>query len=341
MLNIFLRLTAVTISVIALFGFLGCSDEPEEQQTQTRQIQNRILVLRNSSSYGELINSQLLKGIETVKSDISDTRIEISRRFSSEDSFRVTIENFIRSNGDFVIATGTLYSDAFLQIALDNPDVNFAILDGEIFDIDNDSNIVSYIYDSYAMGYYAGVIAAHLSQTGHVAYIGGYEDSTRSRYGEGFRRGVSSVRNNVRVRNKYVGETDDGFDYPEMAYIIANEKYLGNIDIIAHNAKNSAEGIFEAAIDNQKFVIGYGIDETIMVEDIDKRIFYTSVIKRYDVGVDLAIRNFLSGFVGGNLVLDGRHDAIDHTLNSANNDIQTIEDHLIALKLEMKEWRYR
>ncbi len=340
MLNIFLRLTAVTLLVIALIGFVGCSDEDEEQQTQTRQIHNRILVLRNSSSYGDVINSQLLKGIENVKSDISDTRIEISRRFSSEDSFRVTIENFIRSNGDFVIATGNLYSDAFFQIALDNPDVKFAVLDGEISDIDKDSNIVSYIYDSYTMGYYAGVIAGHLSQTGYVAYIGGYKDNTRERYEEGFRRGVTSVRNNVRVRDKYVGETEDGFDYPEMAYIIADEKYLGNIDIIAHNAKNSAEGIFEAAIDNQKFVIGYGIDETIMVEDIDKRIFYTSVIKRYDVGVDMAIRNFLSGFVGGNLVLDGRHDAIDHTLNSANEDIQTIEDYLIALKLEMKEWRY-
>jgi basic membrane protein A and related proteins len=330
--------------LLGLLLITGCnqknSNTTDGNDMQNTATQRKILIVRNGSTEASFINQQILEGVNQVKTEIDNARIEISSPYQDAQALRTDLENFIKNRGEFVLLTDPRHSQVILDMAVGYPKVKFAILDGEIYPILDNGNVVSHIYDSYQIGYYMGYIAGKLSQTKNVLWIGGYEDDIRKDSADGFARGVTRSQTKTRVNREYIGPTKDGFESPQLAAAIANRYYLRGIDIIAHDAGTSAKGIFESAVKNQKFVIGNGVDQINQVGEYEGRIFYTSVIKRYDMGVNLAIKNLLSDFQSGNLYLDFRHEAIGIVIHDANPAIADLQDDLSELKEEIKNWKY-
>jgi basic membrane protein A and related proteins len=333
--GVFMKKLQFGILVILLILSVGCARENKSnEEVVNLPNQKKILILRNSSPYGEIINQQILEGVEKVKNEIDHVIIEISKKTADLQEKQNIIKDFARDGGEFVIVTDNLYNQMILDFSKEYPNMKFAMIDGDIYDINPEGNVVSYIYDPYQIGYLMGFISGKLTENGKVSFIGGYKDNIRSQVELGFTRGVQKAGRRIERKIQYVGPTREAFNRPEFAQTMANRNYLEGFDIIAHDAGESSRGIFDAAIKNQKFVIGYGVDQSLTVGDYERKIFYTSVIKRYDVGIDLSIRNFLLDFKGGNYYLDLRHQGIDYVITD-NSKVQGLKDVLENLKEEI------
>ncbi len=323
---------------ILLILSIGCSRGNERNDSvENLPKQKQILILRNSSRSGDIINQQILQGVEKVKTEIDHVRIEISKKPTDLEDMKNILNDFAREGGEFVIGTDPFYYQQLFEASKEYPNMKFAIIDGEIYDIEENGNMVSYIYEPYQMGYLMGFISGKLSESGKIAFIGGFKDDIRIELEQGFIRGINMPQRYLNRRIQYVGPTREGFSSPEFAYTIANRNYLEGFDIIAHSAGESDRGIFEAAVKNQKYVIGYGVDQSLEVGDYEKRIFYSSVIKKYDIGIELSIFNFLSEFQGGNYYLDLRHQAIDYVISSDDIRMEALIKELEELKKKLNE----
>lgn len=86
---------------------------------------------------------------------------------------------------DLIYAPGNQYTDAILQAAEEYPDIAFALLNGGADTPEKaaNGNVTSLLPDAQQVGWIAGILAALMTETGKVAFIGGMEiDTTKGKY---------------------------------------------------------------------------------------------------------------------------------------------------------------
>ncbi len=206
---------------------------------------------------------------------------------------------------DVVVAVGFMMQDAVTKVAPQFPNVKFITID---FSVDA-PNVESFLFSENQGAYLAGYLAAAMSKTGKVGFVGGIPIPPVERYQYGYEAGIQTynVLNgaNVQILSGYVGSFDD----PAAGKAMTNSQFSEGADIVFAAAGLSGLGTIEAAKDAGPghFAIGVDQDQDYLAPGY----VLTSAMKRVDVAVFDGIQSVINGtFKAGTVTLTLKDDGV-------------------------------
>lgn len=198
--------------------------------------------------------------------------------------------NFVDEGYDLVIAHGSQFGDAMIRVADTYPD-NYFFVYGKA-PVDNYSENIGFVDTAvYTATYACGYLAAKMSTSGVIGYIGGTESAGQLSMMNGFKQGAKDAREDINVLSIMTGNTDDTALGKESAISMIDQK----ADVIMHAADTTGLGVIEACNEKNVYVIGYGSDQHDMAPDL----MLTSVVEIVPPVIASQVDRINSGEFGG------------------------------------------
>ena len=225
---------------------------------------------------------------------------------ASDADYNTNLNNLIRRDFDLVFGVGYMMDDATSEIASENPDKMISIIDSAV----DAPNVASILFKEQEGAFLAGVVAASMSETGKIGFVGGTKIPVIERFHAGFVEGAKAVNPDIEIQINYTGV----FDKPEQGKIAANAMYSSGVAIIFHAAGGTGNGVFSEANerkaknpDSNIWVIGVDADQYEEGRVDDKHnVTLTSMLKGVGTAVkDVADRAKAGEFPGGETLVYG------------------------------------
>lgn len=252
---------------------------------------------------------------------------------NSYKSRETALKRLLERGSDIIVANGSGLEKQVMTCSHLFPDRFFLVNDVAI---EGYQNISSTVFAHEEGAYLVGLLAASLTRTGTIGFIGGVDRPETRSFLNGYLQGGQSFSPSVHIDIAFLTTGDDlsGYENPVLGSEIATKMYKQGSDIIFSVAGLTGNGIIQAAVKQNKFVIGVDADQDHMA----KGHVITSMMKRLDIATYREIVNILKGeFQPGvkhyNLENGGvcltpmrysRHllsDVIMQRINKAQNDI--------------------
>lgn len=181
-----------------------------------------------------------------------------------------------------VFGVGFLFTDDIKQLAREFPGVQFACVDYTVTEGESlPPNLVALKFREEEGSYLVGALAALVSKTGTVGFVGGMEIPLIKKFEAGYVAGVRAVRPRTRVIVKYAGTTGNAFKDPAKGKELALAEYHQGADVIFHASGSTGLGVFEAARERGTLAIGVDSDQ----HDEAPGVVLTSMVKRVENAV--------------------------------------------------------
>ncbi|MQY15911.1 Membrane lipoprotein TmpC [Streptomyces sp. RB5] len=161
---------------------------------------------------------------------------------------------------DPIVAVGFVYAPAVKQVAAKFPDTTFGIIDDSSV---QGKNIANLVFAEEQGSYLAGVVAAKVSKTKTVGFVGGVETALIRKFEAGYKQGVADTDDSVKVLTKYLSQPPDfsGFEKPDLGKEAAQGQLDQNADVIYQAAGGAGRGVIEATAGADKWAIGVDSDQ--------------------------------------------------------------------------------
>lgn len=292
----------------AVFLLLGCS----EANTSST---NKVGLLLEDTIDDQGWNSKGYQGLLNIHSNLN---VEVTFKEDMNTAPKVTkaVEEFVSDDEvNLIFGHGKYYADLFTEIAPNYPNTHFVSFNGDV----EGPNVTSLHFDSYAMGYFAGMVAAAMSETGHVGAIAAFPWQPEI---AGFEAGAALYGNSKSVHVTYVEDwtkIDKALDYFEQL------KEAG-VDVFYPAGDGYHVQIIEEARKEGLYAIGYVGDQS----DLGEGTVLTSTVQHVDHLYELiASLYYRQELEAGNL----EFDFVDGVISLGTFSTKVPED----LKLKMKE----
>jgi len=235
-------------------------------------------------------NDAAYAGLERAQQDLG---IEFSTLETGEGADREAAMRQLAAGGStLVFGVGFLFTDDILRLAQEFPAVKFACVDFTVTEGQTlPPNLVALKFKEEEGSFLVGALAAQLSKTGKVGFIGGMEIPLIKKFEAGYRAGARAVKPGTAVLVKYAGTTGSAFKDPTKGKELALAEYHQGADIIFHASGSTGLGVFEAARELDKLAIGVDSDQT----DEAPGHVLTSMVKRVDQAVFDCIKETVAG----------------------------------------------
>lgn len=270
----------------------------------------------NDSAYDGLQQAEEELGVETK-------HLEPSEDGSNREAL---IRELADEGYNLVIGVGFAFDEIMPGVAGDYPDVSFAIVDGSA----EGDNITDLQFAEHEGSFLVGVIAAQASETGTIGYVGGVETPLIQKFEAGYVAGAKAADPDITVEVKYLTPDGDfsGFADPAKGKTTAKGLYDDGADVVYHAAGGSGNGVFQAAAEAKKWVIGVDSDQYLTATEDEKPYVLSSMLKRVDVSVFEAIKSFQEGNLeAGPQVFDLSVDGVGYSTEGDHiEDIDAVED---------------
>ncbi|WP_302328494.1 BMP family lipoprotein [Salirhabdus salicampi] len=252
--------------------------------------------------------------------------------------YKTNLNRLVRQDFNLIYGIGFLLADSIDEVASQNPDTNFAIVDSVV----EQDNVASITFSEHQGSFLTGVAAALKTKTNKVGFIGGIDFDLINKFEAGFVAGVKSVNPDIDVEVKYAGAFDDA----SKGKVIASSMYNNGVDIIYHAAGGTGNGVFSEAKDRKNnnpdadiWVIGVDKDQheegSITVNGTEYNVTLTSMLKRVDVAVkDLSERAMNGDFPAGEILSYGLDD---NGVGVANTNKEAMSEEILAAVEDWKE----
>jgi basic membrane protein A and related proteins len=228
----------------------------------------------NDAAYAGLVRAQKELGI-------TFTTLETGEGSDREAQMR----QLAAGGSQLVFGVGFLFSDDILGLAQEFPNVKFACVDYTVKEGQAlPPNLRALEFKENEGSFLVGALAALLTKTGKVGFVGGMEIPLIKKFEAGYRAGVQAANPKVGVLVKYAGSTGTAFKDPTKGKELALAEYNQGADIIFHASGSTGLGVFEAAREKGKLAIGVDADQyaeapgfilTSMVKSVDTAVLQT------------------------------------------------------------------
>ena len=237
---------------------------------------------------------------------------------------------------DLILGIGFLFSDDVLAVSKDFPAKKFACVDMNVpADGVLPANVVALKFKEEEGSYLVGALAAWVSKTHKLGFVGGMQIPLIKKFEAGYVAGVKKADPKTSVDVKYAGVDGSAFKNPTKGKELALAIYNGGADIIYHASGSTGLGVFEAAREKNKLAIGVDSDQwSAMPGHV-----LTSMVKRVDVAVFNTIKDVRDGtFPGGQTHIFGLKDGgVDYVYNEKNKPLipDDVHQRVEALRAEI------
>jgi len=245
-------------------------------------------------------NDSASRGLAWAAADFDIKRIELEPGVDADRE--VNLRNLAMIGYDVIIGVGFLFTDAISTVADEFPDTEFAIVDGFIPD---KSNVMSLLFPepqgSFLVGMIAGMKALEDGKD-TVGFVGGMDIPLIRGFEAGYIAGVKYVFPECNILSAYAGDTPIAFADPVKGKELALSQYDNEAWVVYHASGLTGAGVFEAAKETKRFVIGVDSNQNYMgnIAETGENFGLTSMLKQVDVSIYLAIKAAVEGtFKGG------------------------------------------
>lgn len=324
-----LLLIAMCMFSVSSLIFAGGSTE---EQAQAEGLSIAIITTPSGVDDGSF-NEENYNGILSFIEKNPGATVKPLREPSGDVAKALKVAADVVADYDVEVCTGFQFA-GISQLAIDNPDTKFILVDTFPADPENPAgslvldNVYAMMFAEQESGFFAGVAAALESKTKKVAVINGvaYPSNVNYQYGfecgviyanEKFNTGVECVElpsqagtdvTGANVGGNYVGSFAD----EATGKIVANQLINNGCDILFVAAGGSGNGVFTAAKESNGSVKVIGCDVDQWDDGVvgDDNIILTSVLKVMGLNVDRTLQKINDGtFVGKNEVLRADTDS--------------------------------
>lgn len=257
-------------------------------------------------------NSAALQGATKAKNELK-TQLKYVEP-TDHNSFETLLRSFAEKKYDLIISVGVAQSEAVAKVSKRYPNQKFAIIDAEV----KAPNVTSFLFQENEGSYLVGAIAAMVSKTGTVGFVGGIDIPLVRRFAAGYKAGVRSIKPKGNVIINFVGNTGESWNNPTKAKELALSQYGSGADVIFGVAGASGSGIFDAAEERNKLAIGVDSNQNW----IKPGFVLTSMVKRVDQAVFHLCENIAKGqFTPGTVLYDLANQGIDYSVDRFNEKV--------------------
>ena len=245
-------------------------------------------------------NDSASRGLAWAAADFDIKRIELEPGVGADRE--VNLRTLASIGYDVVIGVGFLFTDAIIAVADEFPDTKFAIVDGFIPD---KPNVMAMLFPEPQGSFLVGMIAGLKAQEDGkdtVGFVGGMDIPLIRGFEAGYIAGVHYVYPECKILSAYAGDTGDAFKDPVKGKELALSQYDNEAWVIYHASGLTGAGVFEAAKERKRYVIGVDSNQNYMgnIAETGENFGLTSMLKQVDVSVYLAIKAAVEGtFKGG------------------------------------------
>ncbi|MBD5655011.1 MAG: BMP family ABC transporter substrate-binding protein, partial [Candidatus Eremiobacteraeota bacterium] len=196
----------------------------------------RLAMVTDSGGLGDKsFNDGAYAGLQGAKQRLGAT-IEVLESKSAAD-YQPNITALADQDFDEIFAIGFLMNKDLRYVARDYPKRHFAIVDSVI----DEPNVSSVTFREQDGSFLAGALAAMVSKTKTIGFLGGMDVPLLRKFEAGFTAGARQADPRVKVVDKYVGSFDDVASGKELAGVI----YDGGADVLYVAAGKSGLGAID------------------------------------------------------------------------------------------------
>ena len=258
------------------------------------------------------------KGVAQAKQEVGIESAEFQIE-PGQDRMKV-FQDILRQGFTHVIAVGFQNMVPVLTVADKYPEVKFTVIDGIIPPIYN--NVQSISFKDHEGAFLVGVIAASVSKTNKLGFIGGMDVPLINNFALGFYQGAKYVNKDVELVRDIVGNTPEAWNNPERAKSLARKQYNDGVTVIFAAAGGSSIGVLEAADEMGHYAIGVDTNQNSLFPGA----VITSMVKRVDKAVyETLISTYSGKWKPGIKYLGLREGALDYSVDIYNKDLLTLD----------------
>ena len=281
----------ISLGVMTVLGFsvVGCSSSNQENSDGAKIT----LVLSTGGVNDESFNQSAWEGALKAKEEYG---VEVSYiESASETDYIQNIETAIDNDSDVVVGVGFQVGGKVMEVAKSYPEQKFMVIDKE--NEENLENVTSITFSEEQAGYLAGLVAAKMTKTNVLGWIGGLDIPSCSNFYLGFEKGAKEVNKDIKVLKQFTNSFTDA----AKGKIIAQQMINSKADIILTASGTGNVGALEAIKENNKFAIGVDLPSN----HLEPNHVVTSALKNIGQGLKLSIKDYVDGnFKGGQIRYD-------------------------------------
>jgi basic membrane protein A len=218
-------------------------------------------------------NDSAYAGLVRAKTQLGAT-IEVQESKSAAD-YQPNLTALADGDFDEIFAIGFLMNDDLGAVAKNYPDKHFAIIDA----VNPQPNVTSVLFREQDGSFLAGALAAMVSKTKTIGFLGGIDSPLLRKFEAGYSAGAREVDPSVKVLVKYVGSFVDVASGKELAgvmygsgadiiYVAAGKAGLGAI-----GETRARSGVYAIGVDSDQDGLAPGKILTSMVKHVDVAVF--------------------------------------------------------------------
>lgn len=266
-----MKLKRLIVLTTALVLLVGCG--LEEKDPLDGKVKVGVMLSENGlgdQSFSDLAFKGLTKARD--EEDIVVEYLELAETGTYEEGFRELVE----SGNDLVFALGYTGQLELEKVALDFPDQKFVLVDA----VSEAENITSITFKEDEGSVLAGIVAATVSDSQVIGFIGGMEAPVIQRFEQGFIQGAKSINPDIVIHTEIAGD----FDNDGLGAEIASKMIDDKADVLYAAAGFTGVGMLKEAEKRGIYAIGVDSDQyfyaeqaviTSMMKNIDNALFDT------------------------------------------------------------------
>lgn len=167
------------------------------------------------------------------------------------------------------------------------PDTWFLIIDTTV----DKPNVISANYETHEGSFLAGAVAAMMSKTGIVGFVGGMQIPTIERYEKGYAAGAQYINPDIQVIVKYIGNDSNAFSDAPKGKALAEDLSSNGADVIYHAAGGSGLGVIDCCEEKGIWAIGVDVDQSSVAPET----VLTSMMNHGEVAIHDVVEAYING----------------------------------------------
>jgi basic membrane protein A len=267
------RALKAALMLLSCFAAAGCAKGASTGGTPSI----RLAMVTDVGGLGDRsFNDSAYAGLKDAKAKLG-AEIEVLESKSAAD-YQPNLTALADEDYDEIFAIGFLMSNDLATVARDYPKRHFAIVDAVV----DNPNVVSITFREQEGSFLAGALAAMVSKTKTIAFLGGVDIPLLRKFEAGYAAGARQVDPKVKVLVKYVGSFEDVASGKELAgvlygegadiiFVAAGKSGLGAID-----ETRARSGVYAIGVDSNQDGLAPGKILTSMVKRVDVAVFKLS-----------------------------------------------------------------
>jgi basic membrane protein A len=307
-------LTLIMVAAMSVTMLAACSKTESEtavtegtSEAATSAVAETTTAETEAESYkialllsGNLGDMSFLDSANAGTTRIAETygsEVKVIEMGSDSTKYETNVLDASDADYDIIIGSGWQLQEPFENVAADYPDKKYILFDASVDYTKGDySNVYSITYKANEGSFLAGIMAASMSESGIIGFLGGMDGAGINDFLIGYIEGAQYVNPDIKVISGYVGSFSDSPKCKEMALA----QYNQGADFVFTAAGASGIGTLEAAKEVGRYAIGVDSDQAMLYKDSDidqANLIPASVMKNVDNTLVRAYEKIIDGSI--------------------------------------------